>query len=65
VEEEARIVCPNCKREYDTEDELRALWSHSRFCVTPDCGYDLSTFGDDEDVWMDWFAGGTIDGNMM
>jgi len=60
--ETAYIVCPMCGREYRTEQDLTALWSHSRFCITPGCGCDLSQFGDDEEVWMDWFTDGTIDG---
>ena len=64
MRDEAYIICPNCGREYRTERELRALWINSRYCITPGCGYDLSQLGDDEDVWMDWFADGDIDGKM-
>ena len=65
MEREADIICPKCGRRYHTEDDLKTLWISSRFCVTEGCGYNLSEFGDDEEVWMDWFGDGRIDGRRM
>ena len=47
MERQADIICPKCGRRYHTEDDLKALWISSRFCVTEGCGYNLSEFGDD------------------
>jgi len=62
MHDEPIIICPNCGREYRTREGLRAVLKNGGYCITPGCGWNLRE-DDDEEVWMDWFSDGKIDGD--
>ncbi|MEW6357735.1 MAG: hypothetical protein AB1696_15490 [Planctomycetota bacterium] len=60
------LRCPKCGTIYNTEEALVALLENEGYCVAPNCGTDVASLSqdEDEDVWVDFFGDGKIDGDL-
>ena len=63
MSKEDALRCPNCGTAYDTDEALSALLENEGYCVAPKCGCDLASLVQDDEVWVDFFGNGQIDGD--